>query len=398
MRTRCCRVLVAGTVIVLVMPSALASDCEQTSVGFVPLNDLGSGLYLDEFEGGLYPNGSNMPPLPHFIEGVIRAGALMPLDPQGEFSETGSIVLLSIGMSNTTQEFCSQGGGEPCTPWSFMGQASTHPLVDDTHLAIANGALSGQSAATWDEPADENYDRVRDDVLAPMGLSEAQVQVVWVKQANEMPAVSLPAPEADAWQLVARLADIARSIGVRYPNARIIFLSSRIYAGYACSPLNPEPYAYESGFAVKWLIEAQIQQMMTGRIDERAGDLDYTSVAPWLAWGPYMWADGLVPRSDGLIWKCSDFEIDGTHPGTAAEEKAGHMLLDFFLHSPFARPWFTDNPADLNDDGIVSFTDMLILLSSWGPCPPPPEACEADIDENGFVGLGDLLILLSSWG
>jgi hypothetical protein len=72
--------------------------------------------------------------------------------------------------------------------------------------------------------------------------------------------------------------------------------------------LNPEPYAYDSGLAVKWLIEAQIRQMQTpdGHIDDRAGNLNYHTVAPWLAWGPYLWADGLNPRSDGLVWKPND--------------------------------------------------------------------------------------------
>ena len=29
-----------------------------------------------------------------------------------------------------------------------------------------------------------------------------------------------------------------------------------------------------------------------------------------MAWGPYLWADGEVPRSDGLQWFCSDFASD----------------------------------------------------------------------------------------
>ncbi len=41
---------------------------------------------------------------------------------------------------------------------------------------------------------------------------------------------------------------ILNKLKKRFPNLRIAYLSSRIYAGYAKSALNPEPYAYESGF------------------------------------------------------------------------------------------------------------------------------------------------------
>ena len=37
------------------LPMVRASDCSVTSVGFVPMNDLGAGLYLGQFQGGLYP-------------------------------------------------------------------------------------------------------------------------------------------------------------------------------------------------------------------------------------------------------------------------------------------------------------------------------------------------------
>ena len=177
-------------------------------------------------------------------------------------------------------------------------------------------------------------------MLAPKGLKEKQVQAVWVKLADARPTVSLPAAGADAYNLERGLADVSRALKVRYPNLQLAFFSSRSYAGYATSDLNPEPYAYESGFAVKWLVEAQIDQMAGQGIDPLAGNLDFGAVAPWLAWSFYPWADGLTPRSDGLTWTCNDFSSDGTHPAQSGESKFGQKLLQFFLNSPYTTPWF----------------------------------------------------------
>jgi hypothetical protein len=320
--------------------TATAANCHVTSIGVAPLDALGAGSYLGLFERGLYPGGSNLPPAAHRAAGELRAGAVQPLDPSGAPSPNGKLVLVSVGMSNTTQEFCSQEGGEPCDPWTFMGRAAAHPEVARTHLVLANGALRGQVTQEWVSPQGPTYDRVRDTVLAPRGLSEAQVQVLWVKVANRRPRASLPDPAADALALLGGLGDLVRAARVRYPNLRLVFLSSRIYAGYASSDLNPEPYAFESGLAVKWLIEAQIHQVAGEGTDPIAGDLDYAGIAPWVGWGPYLWADGLTPGGDGRVWSCDDFDVDGTHPGRLGEEKVGAQLLDFMLTSEFARPWF----------------------------------------------------------
>ena len=333
-------VLTFAAVALAAAPRAWGADCSGTSVGFTPINNLGTGKYLGQFEGGLYPGGSNTPPSAHHQEGLARAAAIQPLNTLGQPNLGGKIVLLSIGMSNTTQEFCSQSGSGPCASWTFMGRAAADPNVDKTHLVIVNGAKGGQATSSWDAPSDANYDRIRDTVLAPKSLSERQVQAVWVKLANAQPTVSLPDAGADAYNLVSGLASVARALKVRYPNLRMAFFSSRIYAGYASTTLNPEPYAYESGFAVKWLIEAQIDQMAGRGTDPLAGNLDYRTVAPWLAWSFYPWADGLTPRSDGLTWSCSEFETDGTHPAQGAESKVGQRLLQFFLNSVYTSPWF----------------------------------------------------------
>lgn len=301
---------------------------------------MGSSTYLGH-PGGLYPGGLNEPPASHDAAGRSFAAQIHPLDPNGEPDPDGKYVFLSVGMSNTSKEFCGlSDDGVTCNPWSFMGQAAADPSIDHTELVIVNGARSGGVAEDWESPSAEDYDRIRDDILLPLGLSEAQVQIVWVKVADFEPSIPLPAGDADAFELLSRMGNIARALEVRYPNLRLVFLSSRIYAGYATTELNPEPYAYESGFAVKWLIEAQIDQMSGGGTDPIAGDLNYETAAPWLGWGPYLWADGTNPRSDGLIWEAGDFLGDGTHPSPSGEMKVGELLLDFFSSSAMTRCWF----------------------------------------------------------
>ncbi len=53
--------------------------------------------------------------------------------------------------------------------------------------------------------------------------------------------------------------------------------------------------------------------------------------------------------------------------------------------------------GDIDGDGSVGVSDLLILLASWGPC-PDCDNCPADLDGNCTVGVPDLLILLANWG
>jgi hypothetical protein len=54
--------------------------------------------------------------------------------------------------------------------------------------------------------------------------------------------------------------------------------------------------------------------------------------------------------------------------------------------------------ADINGDGTVGVSDLLLLLGAWGQCPDPLADCPADIDGDGDVGVTDFLALLANWG
>lgn len=54
---------------------------------------------------------------------------------------------------------------------------------------------------------------------------------------------------------------------------------------------------------------------------------------------------------------------------------------------------------DLNGDGVVNTSDLLILFSSWGPCDCNlAGSCLADFNDDGTTNTSDLLILFANWG
>jgi len=331
---------------------AAASNCSATSVGFVPLTDMGAGSYHG-FAGGLYPGGTNFRPVAHESAGVAIARAIVPLDTLGHPDPVnGRIVLISIGMSNCTQEFSA------FVP-KALSFAGRHP-----RLLVIDCAEGGQATQDIRIPTAAYWDTVRAR-LRGHGSSPLQVQAAWIKQARRGPTEPFPASAESLTNDLGRIVRIARAA---LPNLRIAYLTSRIYAGYATSALNPEPYAYESGFAVRWLIGAQIAGVDSLNFDPASGPVE----SPWLSWGPYLWADGLVTRSDGLVWTCSDFQSDGTHPSTSGRNLVADSLLAFLKRDVSSVPWFV-NPA------LVAIEDRAPAGEPRLAIAPNPTRLEASI-------------------
>lgn len=74
-------------------------------------------------------------------------------------------------------------------------------------------------------------------------------------------------------------------------------------------------------------------------------------------------------------------------PSRLTDDEGGNVLpLDLLVFPP------GQCLGDLNNTGFVDFSDLLIVLQSWGsPCP-------GDLDGDGDTNFTDVLILLSNWG
>lgn len=302
-----------------------AREVLATATPTTPLNDLGTASYNRQ-QGGLYPNGADVRPAALETAAESRAAQIAPLDANGNVDRTnGKIVLISVGMSNASAEF--DGGSN-----SFEPRANAD-ASKNSQLVIVNGAQSGRDAGDWADAGSSAWNTLNDR-LAGAGVSAKQVQVAWIKEAERDPSQYggfVPA----AQKLQSDLEAIARNLKTRFPNITIAYISSRTHA-FTTTGLNPEPYAYESGFSVKWTIQDQINGKGNVNYDPGKGAV----TAPLLSWGPYLWANGTSARSDGFTWTTADVESDQTHPSASGVGKVADMLLAFFKTDPTATPWF----------------------------------------------------------
>jgi hypothetical protein len=224
--------------------------------------------------------------------------------------------MISIGMSNTSREFSQ-----------FIRLADADPRKNPSLLMI-DAARNAAHATEIAVPSSDYWIHVERQ-LQRRGLSPAQVQVVWLKDALAYEPRGFPEKTR---LLQGALRSIVEILRTNFPQLKLVYVSSRTYGGYSESDLSPEPIAYESAFAVKWLIEERISNPSPGRS------------MPWVSWGPYLWADGLTPRSDGLIWERSDFEPDGVHTSAQGALKVATKLFEFFGNDSSAQHWFFSQP------------------------------------------------------
>jgi hypothetical protein len=137
-----------------------------------PLTDLGSGQYLG-FAGGLYPTGKNSPPSAYLDAGVALGATVQPVGRDGKPSISGKIVMISIGMSNTSRQFSQ-----------FIRLAGADARKNPSLLMI-DAARNGAAATQIAVPFGDYWIHV-DRQLQRCEVSPAQVHVAWLKAALDV--------------------------------------------------------------------------------------------------------------------------------------------------------------------------------------------------------------------
>ena len=301
----------------------IQANVAGSTTPIMPLPDLGTGTYLGA-QGGLYPNGSNIMPADHDADGLAFANAIQPLDANGNPDPNGKYAIISIGMSVTATNFAL-----------FTQDASADPSVN-RNLVFVPGAQPRVTADLWANPTFPAWGEIFQYFLPQSGVTANQVVAAWVESVLSGTTGTFP---SDMTKLQADLETTAQLLHTNFPNLTLALFSPREYGAYSAPRRgDPEPYSYESGFAVRGMIEDQ----MNGAPGMNYNLANGPVMAPWVGWGPYLWANGLIPRSDGLVWTCQDFQGDGLHPSvtTGGSEKNAYMMMEFFKTTDVTAPWF----------------------------------------------------------
>lgn len=320
----------------------------------VPMTDLITP-YKGE-DGGLYGGGKNEPPAAQRAAHLRETALVVPRDATGISAADGKIGFITIGFSNPSIE-----------SEDFKRTADADPQKSP-HVVIVNGCIGGRSAVMWawdgaealPKAEQERLDRQMDLLrmpktnrggqaglgkdtwptlaqrIAAAGLSPRQVQVAWLKhvEANPKPLGEFPAHARALQADITAILQIARQ---RYPNLRIVYLSSRTFGGWSGRESgSPEPYAYESGFGTRWVVQGQVRGDAELNCDPTRGEVK----APLILWGPYLWARGDVASNNGLSWTQKDVRADQLHPNENGCRKTTALLLNFFKSNEGASRWF----------------------------------------------------------
>ncbi len=302
-----------GSLCILLLLPSIGWGFQHEPFDLAALRPFTAGTEYQGFATGLYPGAKNQMPGAHRKAGESVASTIRPLDADGRpNARSGKILALVLGHSNCSMYF------RAFQAYLESQRALLHPSFE-----LFNAAVGGQqlpqivrlSGSVW-----ANADRM---LAGRPGYSAKQVQVLFLHTTyhgagNRQQTPPGRFPETMR-QMQRDLATVLKHCLEVYPNLKIAYLTCDGLRHFT----NFEPHVYREAFAMKWLIESQINH------EPGTAFVGADRQLPWLEWGPYIW-DNAWDRS---------FFTDGVHPAPKAQQIFVDKYWDHLRRDSVARFW-----------------------------------------------------------
>lgn len=260
-------------------------------------------------QGGLYPSGSNIPT-------GIQATRLQ----KATNKLTGQISVVCFGASN-----CMYEG---------MEFQSLHPTN------FVNCAYSGKNL---DKMLQDNYWTQTHTTISGSGISESSIQIAILESNIFSELINTGTFTEYTNYLVNKLISVCQRILIEYPSVKIIYFGGTTSTQYVLPSFTKfnEPWSYYLSWAIKFLIEKQINGDPLLEINGP------NKKSPLLSWMIPQWSNGTEPNNFGFSWGINDVSPaypgaveNGIHPSIVGAQKVANQWLNFFQTDYYTSQWF----------------------------------------------------------
>jgi hypothetical protein len=114
-----------------------------------------------------------------------------------------------------------------------------------------------------------------------------------------------------------------------------------------------------------------------------------------------------IADSGNTVWENASFIVGAYVPPTnqvrvqfIADGSVASAIVEAGIDNFQVQELLCNQPcvADISGDNNVDVTDLLAVITAWGPCPALPATCPADLNADATVDVTDLLGVITAWG
>lgn len=215
--------------------------------------------------------------------------------------------------------------------------------------------------------------------------------------------------QADFWAIVDALQPVAiitcsRTGGSFLWQVELNAINYQTWSNDYTAPLQPTPSPPDASVPAGFTRQSTLpMQAIVDAVNASAGlgivaSIDPTNSGNFLSgYIAYhgMWYQSLhaSPRDPAQCVAAGHIHVSGNISWANAHEATKISLREVIDHVDSVLA----TPGDVNLDGTVNVTDLLLVISQWGPCPPQPSGCTADLNDDEHVNVTDLLEVIANW-